>query len=196
MYLDNEENRLSVGTERRFEWRNLFKNLRFSGKYGRRHNCRFVFTPVTDFDQCEENHVESLQRHRPPGGQPSAELPAAASRSMRPSYSPHAVLSRSILGLSFVSLSQHLSWANLSARRCAPGVHLSTNVGHQGSMMIPLVPVIVSQNAYILYIRAPRFGDPVQGTAAGRYERQAAQSKLCGLRQRAPLTAKVHRTIC
>ena len=69
--------------------------------------------------------------------------------------------------------------ANLSARKCAPGVHLSTNVGHQGSMMIPLVPVIVSQNAYILYIRAPRFGDPVQGTAACRYERQAALSALC-----------------
>ena len=39
--------------------------------------------------------------------------------------------------------------------------------------MIPLVPVIVSQNAYILNIRAPRFGDPVQGTAASIYERQA-----------------------
>ena len=36
-------------------------------------------------------------------------------------------------------------------------------------MMIPLVPVIVLQNAYILYIRAPRFGDPVQGTAACKY---------------------------
>ena len=39
-------------------------------------------------------------------------------------------------------------------------------------MMVPLVPVIVSQNAYILYIRAPRFGDPVQGTAAGKYASQ------------------------
>ena len=68
---------------------------------------------------------------------------------------------------------------NLSAQRCTPGLRLSTNVGHQGSMMIPLVPVIVSQNAYILYIRAPRFGDPVQGTAACRYERQAALSALC-----------------
>ena len=38
-----------------------------------------------------------------------AELPAAASRSMRPSYLPHAVHSRSILSLSFVILSQHLS---------------------------------------------------------------------------------------
>ena len=52
-------------------------------------------------------------------------------------------------------------------------------------MMIPLVPVIVSQNAYILYIRAPRFGDPVQGTAAGKYASQllkagdAAQPKGC-----------------
>ena len=91
MYLDNEENRLSVGTERRFEWRNLFKNLRFSGKYGRRHNCRFVFTPVTDFDQCEQNYVESLQRHRPPGGQPLAELPAPASRNLRQAYSPEVV---------------------------------------------------------------------------------------------------------
>ena len=43
--------------------------------------------------------------------------------------------------------------------------------------MIPLVPVIVSQNAYILYVRALRFGDPVKGTAACRYERQAAQSR-------------------
>ena len=31
--------------------------------------------------------------HRPPGGQPSAELPAAASRSMRLPLWPHAVLS-------------------------------------------------------------------------------------------------------
>ena len=51
---------------------------------------------------------ETLRKHRPPGGQPSAELPAAARRSMRPSYLPHAVLSRSILRLSFVILSQHL----------------------------------------------------------------------------------------
>ena len=51
---------------------------------------------------------ETLCKHRPPGGQPPAELPAAASRSMRPSYLPHAVLSRSILRLSFVTLSQHL----------------------------------------------------------------------------------------
>ena len=105
--------------------------------------------------------------------------PGPAYRSMRPSYLPHAVLSRSILRLSFVILSQHLSRTNLSARRSAPGVALSTNVGHQGSMMIPLVPVIVSQNAYILYIRALRFGDPVQGTAACGYERQAAQSRRC-----------------
>ena len=41
-------------------------------------------------------------------------------------------------------------------------------------MVIPLVPVIVSQNAYILYIRAPRFGDPVQGTAATQTHKKAA----------------------
>ena len=55
-----------------------------------------------------QNNLSSFSRHRPPGGQPSAELPAAARRSMRPSYLPHAVLSRSILRLSFVILSQHL----------------------------------------------------------------------------------------
>ena len=55
-----------------------------------------------------QNNLRSFSRHRPPGGQPSAELPAAASRSMRPSYLPHAVLYRSILRLSFVILSQHL----------------------------------------------------------------------------------------
>ncbi len=42
------------------------ETLGFRGKYGRRHNCRFVFTPVADFDQCEQNHVESMQRHLPP----------------------------------------------------------------------------------------------------------------------------------
>ena len=35
----------------------------------------------------------------------------------------------------------------------------------------------MSQNAYIPYLRALRFGDPVQGTAACRYELQAAQSR-------------------
>ena len=55
-----------------------------------------------------QNNLRSFSRHRPPGGQPSAELPAVARRSMRPSYLPHAVLSRSILRLSFVILSQHL----------------------------------------------------------------------------------------
>ena len=39
-------------------------------------------------------------------------------------------------------------------------------------MMIPLVPVIVSQNAYIPYLRALRFRNSVQGTAACGYERQ------------------------
>ena len=63
--------------------------------------------------------------------------------------------------------------------------------------MIPLVPVIVSQNAYILYIRALRFGNPVQGTAACRYERQAAQSR----RRSSPalsrlIAAKVRWTVC
>ena len=53
--------------------------------------------------------VRILRKHRPPGGQPSAELPGLASRSMLPSYTPHAMLSRSILRLSFVILSQHLS---------------------------------------------------------------------------------------
>ena len=43
--------------------------------------------------------------------------------------------------------------------------------------MIPLVPVIVPQNSYILYIRAPRFADPVQGTAACNGQ-PAAQSQL------------------
>ena len=56
-----------------------------------------------------KNNLRTHSRHRPPGGQPSAELPAAASRSMRLSYSPHAVQSRSVLRLSFVILSQHLS---------------------------------------------------------------------------------------
>ena len=44
-------------------------------------------------------------------------------------------------------------------------------------MVIPLVPVIVSQNPYIPYLRAPRFWDPVQGTASCRYERQSPQSR-------------------
>ena len=44
-------------------------------------------------------------------------------------------------------------------------------------MVIPLVPVIVSQNPYIPYLRAPRFWDPVQGTVSCRYERQSAQSR-------------------
>ena len=38
--------------------------------------------------------------------------------------------------------------------------------------MIPLVPVIVPQNAYISYLRALRFGDLVQGTGAGEYASQ------------------------
>jgi hypothetical protein len=52
-------------------------------------------------------------------------------------------------------------------------------------MMIPLEPDIVPQSAYILYIRAPRFGDPVQGTAACGYAGKllkagdAAQPKGC-----------------
>ena len=40
--------------------------------------------------------------------------------------------------------------------------------------MIPLVPAIVPQNAYILYIRALRFGDPVQDTAATQTHKKAA----------------------
>ena len=51
--------------------------------------------------------------------------------------------------------------------------------------MIPLVPVIVSQNAYILYVRAPRFGDPVQGTGAGDGQ-PAAQSRRYSSRDLSP----------
>ena len=47
--------------------------------------------------------------------------------------------------------------------------------------MIPLVPVIVSQNAYILYIRAPRFADPVQGNAAGEYTSQLLKAGYAAL---------------
>ena len=121
----------------------------------------------------------------------SSDATRPACRSMRPLYSPHAVPQGWFL---IASPEWQHSWtdrlfcraafcrcvwlgATLSARRSAPWVHLATTVGHQGSMMIPLVPVIMSQNAYIPYLRALRFGDPVQGTAACRYERQAAQSR-------------------
>ena len=65
--------------------------------------------------------------------------------------------------------------------------------------MIPLVPVIVSQSAYILYIRALRFADPVQGTAACNGQPAApasltrANSRLygTGLRRFAPSLASL-----
>ena len=98
--------------------------------------------------------------------------------SVRLAYSPHAVLSRSILGLSFVILSQHLSRNN---KPWCPEM-----CPRSGSINIWRAPKVnddtlsarhcVTECIYSIS-RAPRFGDPVHGTAACRYERQAAQSR-------------------
>ena len=118
------------------------------------------------------------QRHRPPGGQPSAELPAEASRSMRPSYPPHVVLSRSILRISFVILSQHLlTWCKpLCPKKCSRSTSINKCRAPRVSDDTLSARHYATECIYSIYP-----GTKVWGSSAGhrslQIRKQAAQSR-------------------